>query len=56
MRKESYRRYDYDSDVELISRSEQIENYFDNKFANISIDTDAIKDTIETILKRQRMK
>lgn len=48
MRKESYRRYDYDSDVELISRSEQIENYFDNKFANISIDTDAIKDTIET--------
>lgn len=50
MRKESYRRYDYDSDVELITRTEQIEDYLDSKFSNISVDTDVVKDTIETTI------
>ena len=50
MRKESYRRYDYDSDVELITRTEQIEDYLDTKFSNISVDTDVVKDTIETTI------
>lgn len=50
MRKESYRRYDYDSDVELITRTEQIEDYLDSKFSNISVDTDIVKDTIETTI------
>ena len=49
MRKESYRRYDYDSDVELITRTEQIEDYLDSKFSNISVDTDVVKDTIENL-------
>lgn len=50
MRKESYRRYDYDSDVELITITEQIEDYLDSKFSNISVDTDVVKDTIETTI------
>ena len=50
MRKESYRRYDYDSDIELITRTEQIEDYLDSKFSNISVDTDVVKDTIETTI------
>ena len=50
MREESYRRYDYDSDVELITRTEQIEDYLDSKFSNISVDTDVVKDTIETTI------
>lgn len=50
MRKESYRRYDYDSDVELITRTEQIEDYLDSKFSNVSVDTDVVKDTIETTI------
>ena len=50
MRKESYRRYDYDSDIELITRTEQIEDYLDSKFSNISVDTDIVKDTIETTI------
>lgn len=50
MRKESYRRYDYVSDVELITRTEQIEDYLDSKFSNISVDTDVVKDTIETTI------
>lgn len=50
MRKESYSRYDYDSDVELITRTEQIEDYLDSKFSNISVDTDVVKDTIETTI------
>lgn len=50
MGKESYRRYDYDSDVELITRTEQIEDYLDSKFSNISVDTDVVKDTIETTI------
>lgn len=50
MRKESYRRYDYDSDVELITKTEQIEDYLDSKFSNISVDTDVVKDTIETTI------
>lgn len=50
MKRESYRRYDYDSDVELITRTEQLEDYLDSKFSNISVDTDVVKDTIETTI------
>ena len=50
MRNESYRTDDDDSDVELITRTEQIEDYLDSKFSNISVDTDVVKDTIETTI------
>lgn len=50
MARESYKRYDYDSDTGLISKSEQLKDYLDEKFSSISVDTDLIENTINTAI------
>lgn len=50
MAKQGYRRYGYKSDVGMISKSEQLKNYLDEKFANVSVDTDVITNTINTAI------
>ena len=48
--KQGYRRYVYKSDVGLIGRAEQIKEYLDEKFSNVSVDTDLIETTIENTI------
>ena len=44
----TYRPYEYDYDTPYVGRTEVIENYLDKKLSSIDIDTDLIKNTIET--------
>lgn len=46
-----YRRYCFFDRVPLISCKDQIRSYLENKFASINIDTDEIKDVIETTIE-----
>lgn len=46
MFQESYRRYDYDSNVGLIGRTEQIEDYLDEKFSSVSVDPNLVESAI----------
>lgn len=52
MARESYKRYDYDTDTGLITKTEQIKDYLDEKLSNISVDTDLIQTTIETSIDK----
>ena len=44
----TYRPYEYNYDTPYIGRTGVIENYLDKKFSSISIDTDEVKEVIET--------
>ena len=44
----TYRPYEYDYDTPYFGRTSVIESYLDKKFSSISVDTDLIKDTIES--------
>lgn len=44
----TYRPYEYDYESSYVGRTGVIENYLDKKFSSISIDTNEIKETIET--------
>lgn len=47
MKHNDYKRYDYNTDVGLIGRTEQFIDYIDNKLDNFSINTDEIKETVK---------
>lgn len=44
----TYRPYDVDYDVPYIGRTGVIKNYLDKKFSSISVDQDAINNTVRT--------
>jgi outer membrane protein assembly factor BamA len=49
-RKDDYRRYSFYDDTNLIPRELQWKYYFDSKFADIDIDTEEIKETVEVTI------
>lgn len=47
-----YRRYKFFDKVPLISCKDQMKEYFDSKFGNISVDTNEVKEVIENTLDK----
>ena len=54
--RQGYRRYGYKSDVGLIGRTEQIEDYLDEKFSGVSVDTELIERTIENSMDKSMVR
>lgn len=52
MAKQNYKRYDYNSDVGIVTRDEQIKEYLDKKFSSIDVDVNVdmsgVEDKIES--------
>lgn len=52
MEKQNYKRYDYNSDVGIVTRDEQIKEYLDKKFSSIDVDVNVDMSGVEEKIEK----
>lgn len=52
MAKQNYKRYDYNSDVGIVTRDEQIKEYLDKKFSSIDVDVNVDMSSVEEKIEK----